>query len=131
MYNNQNLATILMLGKNPRMLSGKITFLRDSCGGFALTSKTKRHFDYYTPPYFCDMCYFRRVDIHHINIKNTLRRKIKGFIYILSSSCLALFGSIFENFQKNHFLLHFGTFLKIMDFPHIFVSSNSIRQKWI
>ena len=64
------------------------------------------------------------------NYKNTLRRKIKGFIYFLSSSCLALFGSIFENFQNINFLLHFGTFLKIKDFPRIFVWSNSIRQKW-
>ena len=130
MLKNQTSATFLMLGKNPCMMSGKITFLRDSCGVFALTSKTKRLFDFLTPPYFCDMCYFCRVDMHHIIIKNTLRRKIKGFIYILSSSCLALFGSIFENFQKNHFLLHFGTFLKIKDFPRIFVSGNSIRQKW-
>ena len=55
---------------------------------------------------------------------------MKGFIYILSSPFPALFGSTFENFQKNHFLLHFGTFLKIKDFPRIFVSGNSIRQKW-
>ena len=87
-------------------------------------------FDFWTPPYFCDMCYFHRVDMHHIIIKNTLKKKIKGFIYILSSSFPALFGSTFENFQKNHFLLHFGTFLKIKDFPRIFVSGNSIRQKW-
>ena len=124
MLKNQTSATFLMLGKNPRMTSGKITFLRDSCGFFSLTSKIKQHFDFLTPPYFCDMCYFHRVDMHHIIIKNTLRRKIKVLIYILSSSCLVLFGSIFENFQKNHFLLHFGTFLKIEDFPHIFVSGN-------
>jgi len=99
--------------------------------GLCSNLKNKAAFDFLTPPYFCDMCYFPRVDIHLINIKNTLRRTIKGLIYILSSSCLALFGSIFDNFQKNHFLVHFCTFLKMMDFPHIFVSSNSIRQKWI
>ena len=64
------------------------------------------------------------------NYKKYFEKKIKGFIYILSSSFPALFGSTFENFQKNHFLLHFGTFLKIKDFPRIFVWSNSIRQKW-
>ena len=78
-FNNQNLATFLMLGKNPCMLSGKITFLRDSCGGFALTSKTKRHFDYWTPPYFCDMCYFHRVDIHHMNIKKYIEKVNQRF----------------------------------------------------
>ena len=36
---NQTSATFLMLGKNPRMTSGKITFLRDSCGDFFLASK--------------------------------------------------------------------------------------------
>ena len=36
---NQTSSTFLMLGRNPRMTSGKITFLRDSCGDFFLASK--------------------------------------------------------------------------------------------
>ena len=87
-----NIGYIFDARKNPRMMSGKITFLRDSCKVFAPTSKTKRLFDFLTPPYYYDICYFHIVDIHHIIIKTTLRRKIKGFIYILSSSCLAPFG---------------------------------------
>ena len=54
-----------------------------------------------------------------------LQSRHSGLLYILSSSCLALFGSIFENFQNNDFLLHFGTFLKIRDFIPIFAPSIS------
>ena len=111
------------------MTSEKIAFQRDSCGGFSLSSKIKPCLKKITPPYFCDMCYFRKVGLHQIYFLDTFIKKLIGWALFLSSFWPDLLMSIFLNFQKSHVLLHFGTFLKIRDFTTIFVQSNPTGQK--
>ena len=96
----QILASFLKLGQNLRMMSEKIHFSRTSCEDFVLASKMKPKFEFLTPPYFCDTCF--------------------------QVPLVASFWWYFWKFWKNHFLLHFYTFLKIIDFNLFFVSSSVI-----
>ena len=75
------------------------------------------------------MRYFRKVGIHCVIIKCTFFKQIMGLTPILNSFWPKLLVSIFKIFKKKHFLLRFGTFLKIIDFTYIFVSSNPTAQK--
>ena len=111
------------------MTSEKIAFQRDSCGGFSLSSKIKPCLKKITPPYFCDMCYFRKMGLLQIYFLNTFLKKIIELVPFLSSFLLDLLVSIFKIFKKKHFLLRFGTFLKNRDFTPIFASSNPTGQK--
>ena len=91
--------------------------------------KNKATFEKSHTTYFCDMCYFRKVGLHHTFFKNTSIKKIIGLAPILSSFWPDLLVSIFKIFKKKHFLLHFGTFLKNKEFTPIFAQSNPTGQK--
>ena len=63
-----------------------------------------------TPPYFRDMCYFRKIGIHCVIIKCTFIKKIMGLAPILNSFWPNLLASIFWNFQKKIFSAPFWHF---------------------
>ena len=114
-----NTASFLKLEKNPRMTSEKIAFQRDSCGGFSLSSKIKPCLKKITPPYFCDMCYFRKVGLLQIYFLNTFLKKIIELVPFLSSFLPDLLVSIFKIFKKKTFSAPFWHFSqKFLFYPY-------------
>ncbi len=85
-------------------------FRRFIRGDFSLTSKIKPCLKNLTLPYFCDMCYFRKVGLLQIYFLNTFLKKIIELVPFLSRFWPKDLVSIFLNFQKKTFSAPFWHF---------------------
>ena len=120
---NSNSYFILKVRQNLRMTSEKIHFSQTSCGDFVLASKMQQKFEFWTPPYFCDIGIFDKVAVTLTIFKQKIEKWHRSLTPVFRSSWWPLSGDIFENFEKNHFPFRFCTFLKIIDFTLFFVLS--------
>ena len=93
--NFSNTASFLKLGPNPRVKIFEIELRRFWREDLSLTSKIKPCLKNWTPPYFCDMFYFRKVSLHHIFFLDTFIKKIIGLEQFLISFWPNLLVSIF------------------------------------
>ena len=99
-----NIGYIFEARKKSPHESLKNVILPDVMRGFFPSIKNVADVWFFNTALFLWHVLFSQSWMHHIIMKNTLRRKIKGFIYILSSSCLAPFGRSKETLLLWHLL---------------------------